>query len=86
MNSMKSTTVKVDAALLKAIEEVKSPSQTVTAFVRTAVQKAIDRHRLEAAAVAYRAFVQQHPREREWLAEWEAADLAASVVPKKEGR
>ena len=83
---MRQTTVKVDGELLRAIEEVKPSSQTVTAFVRAAVKKAIERHRLQAAAVAYQAFMQQHPEEGEWLAEWDAADLGSPASVKKKRR
>lgn len=80
---MKATTVKVDGELLKAIEEVKPPTQSVTAYVRSAVQKAVERHRLQAAALAYRAFVQEHPEEREWLEVWDGADLGSPLPTKK---
>ena len=80
---MKATTVKVDGELLRLIEEVKPPTQSVTAYVRSAVQKAVERHRLQAAALAYRAFVQEHPDEREWLGEWGEADLGSPLPTRK---
>ena len=83
---MKATTVKVDGELLQAIEEVKPPSQTVTAFVRLAVQKAVERHRMQASAVAYRAFLRANPDERGWLEEWDRADLGSAPKAKGRGR
>jgi hypothetical protein len=75
---MKATTVKVDGELLRAIEEVKPPSQTVTAYVRSVLQKAVEKHCLQAAALAYRAFMEAHQEEQQWLKEWDDSDLAST--------
>lgn len=83
---MKATTVKVDGELLRAIEEIKPPSQSVTSYVRSVLQKAVDSHRLQEAAVAYRVFVEANPEERHWLLEWDSADLmsAPSAAERRE--
>ena len=75
---MKATTVKADGELLRAIEEIKPTSQTVSAYVRSVLQRVVDSHRLQEAAVAYRAFVEANPQERHWLLEWDSADLMSS--------
>jgi hypothetical protein len=33
---------------------------------------------MEEAAMAYRAFVESEPAEKEWLKEWDRADLATA--------
>jgi hypothetical protein len=74
---MKATTIKIDGELLAEIERAKPPGQSVTAYVRTVLRKNLDQHKVREAAAAYRTFVESHPEEREWLDEWERADLAS---------
>ena len=79
---MRATTVKVDGRLLDDIQRLKARGQTVTAFVREALEREIRRRRAAKAAVQYAEFVREHPDEREWLDEWEAADLATPARSK----
>jgi hypothetical protein len=79
---MKATTIKIDGELLTEIERAKPPGQSVTAYVRTVLRKSLDQHRVREAAVAYRTFVGSHPEEREWLDEWERADLTSPPTEK----
>jgi hypothetical protein len=79
---MKATTIKIDGELLTEIERAKPPGQSVTTYVRTVLRKNIEQHKIREAAAAYRAFVESHPEEREWLDEWERADLTTTPTEK----
>jgi hypothetical protein len=78
---MKATTIKVDGNLLRAIEEAKPATQSVSAFVRSVLQKEIDRRRLQQAAIAYRGFIDKNEDERMWLEAWDRADLISPPTP-----
>ena len=80
---MKATTVKVDGNLLRSIEEMKPPQQSVTAFIRSVLQKEVDRRTLLQAAHEYRDFVKEHKDEGEWLDEWDRADLVSVPTTKE---
>ena len=73
---MKATTVKIEGELLAEIESVKPPEQSVSAFVRTVLRRDLDRERARRAAQTYVEFLEAHPDEAGWLAEWAGADLA----------
>jgi hypothetical protein len=72
---MKATTIKLEGDLLIAIERAKAPGESVTSYVRTVLRKNLEQHLLREGAAAYRAFVESHPEEQQWLEEWERADL-----------
>jgi len=72
---MRVTTIKLEGELLAAIERVKAPGESVTSFVRTVLQKSLEQTKVREAAAAYRAFIESHPEEQQWLDEWERADL-----------
>lgn len=74
---MRATTVKIEGDLLDGIEAVKPAGRSVSAHVRSVLQKDLDRRKARAAATAFRAFMEAHPEERAWLAEWEGVDLAS---------
>ena len=73
---MPATTVKLDAELLREIAKVKSPHQTLSAFVRESVQADIRRRKLHAAAETYHRLLLENEGERRALDEWESAPLA----------
>ena len=74
---MRATTVKIEGDLLAGIEAVKPAGRSVSAHVRSVLRKDLDRRKARAAATAFRAFMEAHPEERAWLAEWEGVDLAS---------
>jgi hypothetical protein len=80
---MKATTIKIDGELLAEIERAKPPGQSVTGYVRTVLRKNLEQHKVREAAAAYRAFVESRPEEREWLDEWERADLTTPPTDKR---
>lgn len=73
---MSATTVKLEAALLKAIRSVKPPSQSLSAYVREAVERDVTRRKMRDAAERYRALLEEHPGEAADVALWEGAPLA----------
>jgi len=80
---MKATTIKVDGSLLVELERHKPKDQSLTAFVREVLAREVRRLQLEEAADRYAGFLARERREREWLAEWDSADL---VRPPKRKR
>lgn len=74
---MSGTTVKLEGELLAAIEAVRPPKMSVSAFVRDVLQQTVDRAQTLKAAREYRDFLATNPEEVAWLDEWEASDLSA---------
>ena len=62
--------------LLEDIEAAKPAGRSVSAHVRRVLQKDLDRRQALEAAVRFRAFIDAHPEEKAWLADWGDADLA----------
>ena len=74
---MRATTIKLEGKLLEDIEAAKPADRSLSAHVRWVLQKDLERRRVRDAAAAFRAFVDAHPEERAWLADWDGTDLAA---------
>ncbi len=72
---MKATTVKVEGLLLEKLERLKPARQSLSAYVRALLEQAVGRQQMTDAAARYAEFVRDTPEERDWLAEWDAADL-----------
>ena len=81
---MKATTIKIEWPLLGELEKAKPASQSISSYVREILERDIKRHKVAEAAVQYEAFVAAHPEEREWLSDWDKADL--SRPPKRNSR
>lgn len=75
---MPATTVKLDSELLREIAKVKSPKQTLSAFVRESVQLDILRRKLRSAAEAYCQLLTEDDEERRAMEEWESSHLASA--------
>jgi hypothetical protein len=73
---MRATTIKLEGELLVGIEATKDRGQSVTDFVRQAVDSAIQKHRLREAATKYAQFLQDNPDELQMLQAWETAELS----------
>ena len=80
---MKATTIKVEGDLLDQLERSKPPRQSLSAYVRSLLQQAVARQQMIEAAERYVDFVRESAEEREWLAEWDGADL---VTPPRRKR
>ena len=78
---MKATTIKLEGDLLARLEASKPPDQSLTAYVRAVLQRSLELTRARDAAVEYRAFLAADGDEREWLDEWDRADL--NTPPRK---
>ena len=74
---MRATTIKLEGKLLEDIEAAKPAGRSVSAHVRWVLQKDLERHHARDAAARFRAFLDAHPEEQAWLADWDGADLAA---------
>ena len=75
---MGATTVKLDSDILEAISEVKPRDQTLTAYVREALRRDVQRQQMRTAAEKYRALLRNNPAECKMLEEWESAPLATA--------
>jgi hypothetical protein len=73
---MRATTIKVEGDLLRELERTKPPSQTLSAYVRSLLEREMRRQKVAQAADRYADFLRETPDERTWLEEWANADLA----------
>lgn len=73
---MRATTIKLEGELLESLEAAKPPDRSLSAHVRWVLQKDLERRQARDAATAFRAFIDAHPDEQAWLAEWDGVDLA----------
>ena len=74
---MRATTIKLEGKLLEDIEAAKPADRSISAHVRWVLQKDLERRQARNAAAKFRAFLDAHPEEQAWLADWDGADLAA---------
>jgi hypothetical protein len=75
---MKATTIKLEGEFLEELKAAKPDELSLTAYVRGVLRRDVERRNMEEAAMAYRAFVESEPAEKEWLKEWDRADLATA--------
>ena len=80
---MPATTVKLESDLVDKATELKSPGQSVSAYVRSLIEKEHRDRKLREGAQAYELFLQEHPAEREAMEVWESAPLSDSFEPKQ---
>jgi len=83
---MKATTIKVEGALLESLERTKPPKQSLSAYVRALLERALRQEQLSVAADRYAQFVRESPEEAEWLGEWERSDLTTAPAKKRSRR
>jgi len=81
---MRATTIKVEGQLLKDLTQAKPANLSLTAFVRSILEREVLRARLADATERYATFLDQAPEEQGWLEQWERADLA--TPPRKSRR
>ena len=74
---MRATTIKLEGKLLEDIEAAKPAGRSISAHVRQVLQKDLDKRQARDAAARFRAFIDAHPEEQAWLADWDRVDLAA---------
>ena len=78
---MKAITVKIEGQLVAELSTVKPRRQSVSACVSEMIEDGIRRRKQADPAKSYQAFLAAHPEEREWLDEWDGADLAHPPTP-----
>ncbi|MEX0324946.1 MAG: hypothetical protein AB3N33_02535 [Puniceicoccaceae bacterium] len=79
------TTVKLDGSLVEEVAGDLEPGETLTGYVRKAVQYRIQRSRMRKAAEAYCQAAEADPELAQELESWEAADLAKAPQPSAKG-
>lgn len=82
---MKSNTIRLESALLEEIYPIIGKNQSLASFVRSVLQKEIDRHKQKKSAKRYVQFLSSSASEMELLSEWESSPLETpiKIVPKK---
>lgn len=80
---MPATTIKVEGQLLEDLNRPKPANVSLTAFVRSILEREVLRTRLADATERHASFLNESPEEQEWLGQWQRADLAS---PPRRGR
>lgn len=73
------TTVKLESPVVREVCELLEGKQTLTSFVREAVERDVRRRKMRKAATLYSAVLAADSAEREDMETWEAAPLASPV-------
>ena len=73
------TTVKLESLVVREVSELLEGKQTLTAFVREAVERDVRRRKMRKAAALYREVLAADPAEAKEMDAWEAAPLSAAV-------
>ena len=79
--SMNATTIKIENPLLNEIVKITPEKKSISAFVREVLENEVQRQKMIQAAERYSEFLASNPEEREWMGDWESADLARSPRP-----
>lgn len=80
---MSATTVKLESDLVQKAIELKPHGQSISAFVRSLIEKEHRARQLHESAQAYEQFLRENPAEREAIEVWESAPLSDSIEPKR---
>ncbi len=80
---MSANTVKLDAALLREIAQVKSDDLTLAAYVRDALWRDVRRKQMRRSAEIYQTLLRDNAAERKLMDDWEAAPLAVEPRAKQ---
>jgi predicted CopG family antitoxin len=80
---MPATTIKLDSDLVEKVVELKPEGQSISAFVRSLIEKEHRDRQLRESAQIYEQFLRDHPAEREAMEVWESAPLSETIEPKR---
>ncbi|MEY2881445.1 MAG: hypothetical protein RLZZ15_3825 [Verrucomicrobiota bacterium] len=80
---MPATTVKLEHELVRKAAALKQPEESISAYVRSLIEKAHRARRLHESAHAYEAFLRDNPAERAAMEIWESAPLSEPAKPRK---
>jgi hypothetical protein len=78
---MSATTIKLEAELVGKVTSLKPNKQSVSAYVRSLIEKEYRERQLREAAQTYEAFLHKNPAEREAMEEWASAPLSDIIEP-----
>jgi hypothetical protein len=73
---MQATTIKIENPLLDELRSLTPRTKSLSGFIREILEQEIQRRKMIQAAEKYADFLKSSPGEREWLEEWESADLS----------
>lgn len=77
MKKYTDTTVKLESPVVREVCELLEGRQTLTSFVREAVERDVRRRKMRRAAALYRETLAQDSTEAQDMDAWEAAPLAS---------
>ncbi len=80
---MSATTIKLESDLVEKAVNLKAPEQSISAYVRSLIEKEHRDRKLREGALAYEQFLKDHPAEREAMEVWESAPLAETIEAKR---
>ena len=78
---MPATTVKLEAELVEKVASLKPEKQSLSAYVRSLIEKEHREKQLREAAQAYEQFLHNNSAEREAMDVWESAPLSDNIEP-----
>ena len=81
---MSATTIKLEAELVRKVTSLKPRDESISAYVRSLIEREHQARAHRAAAVAYQKFLDANPEERAALDAWQSAPLVddnGSVTP-----
>jgi hypothetical protein len=70
---MQATTVKIESPLLNELKRRRPDNKSISAYVRDILEKEMQNQKMIEAAREYNQFLLAHPKEEEWLEEWDNA-------------
>ncbi len=74
---MKANTLKIEEPLLGDLNKIRPASESFSSFVRLLLKQAVRREKMAHAAEQYAQLLKDEGEEREWLDDWESADLTS---------
>lgn len=80
---MPATTIKLEAQWVRKVTALKPKNESISAYVRTLIEKEHRARENRAAATTYQRFLQENPAERAAMEVWEAAPLVDRIDPRK---
>lgn len=80
---MPATTIKLESDLAKKASDLKSEGQSISAFVRSLIEREYRARQLQKSAHIYERFLRENPEEREAMEVWESAPLGEAPRPPK---
>ena len=83
---MQATTIKLENPLLRELRNLTPRAMSLSAFIREILEQEIQRRKMVQAAEKYADFLKSSPGEREWLEEWESADLSRAPRLVRKGK